>query len=290
MLIPFCRLMSLFLRQYFLLIILFACQVPAISQGSAESPYQLSTNRELLIGGAGALTFGIGTLLQNNLAEPLRAELSVPTYEQINGFDRLGSNVELGDARRLSDYGLNLGAALPAVLFLGKRQRRDFLTIGLLYAETMGLVGGLTNVTKAGFGRARPYVYGPDWDPARPLESGDRASFISGHTSLSAAGSFFFARVFADYHPESRWRPVVWGVAALLPATTGYLRVRAARHFPSDVIAGYLVGASVGMLVPVLHRREGRVRLRAVGAGVSLRYSIRSRRVRAARPSRTATK
>ena len=39
-------------------------------------------------------------------------------------------------------------------------------------------------------------------------------------------------------------------------AWTGVLRVRAHKHFPSDVLVGGLAGAAVGILVPELHRSE----------------------------------
>ncbi|MFT5998264.1 MAG: membrane-associated phospholipid phosphatase [Neolewinella sp.] len=224
---------------------------------SAENagPYYLSLKREMLIGGTGALSLGIGTYLQNRLDAPLRRDLEISAYSQINSFDQLGSNFELGNSRKLSDYGLYAGVALPALLFTDKTMRKDFTTIGLLYVETMVIAGGLTNTTKAGFARARPYVYGPEWVPETPLKSGDQAAFVSGHTSLSAAGSFFFARVFSDYHPDSKLKPYVWALAAAVPAVTGYLRVRAGRHYPSDVIAGYALGAAVGYLVPILHKK-----------------------------------
>jgi len=33
-------------------------------------------------------------------------------------------------------------------------------------------------------------------------------------------------------------------------------RVRAGRHFPTDVIAGSIAGAGIGLVVPHLHRTE----------------------------------
>jgi membrane-associated phospholipid phosphatase len=47
----------------------------------------------------------------------------------------------------------------------------------------------------------------------------------------------------------------VWTGAITLPAIVGYLRVKAGRHYPSDVIVGYGVGALIGYLVPTLHKR-----------------------------------
>jgi hypothetical protein len=44
----------------------------------------------------------------------------------------------------------------------------------------------------------------------------------------------------------------------LLTGFVGYERVRAGAHFPTDVIMGALAGASIGVLVPHLHRRGTR--------------------------------
>ena len=65
-----------------------------------------------------------------------------------------------------------------------------------------------------------------------------------------ATFSFFTAKVFSDTNPNSKLRPWVWSSAALLPAVTGYLRVKGGKHFPTDVIVGYAVGAAIGILVP----------------------------------------
>jgi membrane-associated phospholipid phosphatase len=81
-------------------------------------------------------------------------------------------------------------------------------------------------------------------------------SFFAGHTAATASVAFFTAKVFHDLHPGSPWRPVVWGAAAAVPATVGYLRLRAGKHFLSDNIVGYAVGATIGILVPELHKRN----------------------------------
>ena len=121
----------------------------------------------------------------------------------------------------------------------------------------MTINGGLTNISKAVFQRPRPFVFADDWDPERIIKSGDQAAFVSGHTSGSAAASFFFARVFSDYFPDSKLKPYVWSIAISLPALTGYFRVRAGKHYPTDVIAGYLLGASIGYIIPTLHKNPG---------------------------------
>lgn len=223
---------------------------------SSDSPYHFSLKREASYAGLGLLTIGAGTYYQSRIPELTLSDLRLNDYAEVNIIDKVYGRDDGNErARLLSDKVLNFSAALPAVLLLGKKTRRDLPKIGLLYLETMAIAGGITNLTKATILRTRPYVFHDDFGNDRILESGDRASFISGHTSLSAAGTFFFARVFSDYYPESKLKPYVWGAAILLPATAGYLRIKAAKHFPSDVLAGYAVGATIGYLVPTLHKR-----------------------------------
>jgi membrane-associated phospholipid phosphatase len=81
-------------------------------------------------------------------------------------------------------------------------------------------------------------------------------SFFSGHTSQTAAASFFFAKVITDYHPTLKrgLKIGLWAFAITIPALNGTLRVLAGKHFPTDVMTGYVAGAATGWLVPQLHR------------------------------------
>lgn len=242
----------------FLLLFFLTATTTADAQSESRGPYELSLKRELLFVSTGAAVLGLGTHLQNRLDknQPLLSELSLTSYDDINGFDRLGTQFGSKRARLWSDQTRDAGIGIGSLLLFGRETRRDAGKLAILYTETILLTSAITNLTKTSFRRSRPYVFAPDWEPDRPLASGDRASFLSGHTSLCAAGSFFFARVFSDYYPDSKLKRYVWGAAATIPAVTGYLRVRAARHFPTDVIAGYALGAGIGYLVPTLHKKN----------------------------------
>ena len=64
-------------------------------------------------------------------------------------------------------------------------------------------------------------------------------------------------------------------MAAALPALTGYLRIRAGRHYPSDVLVGYLVGGAVGYLIPTLHKKKPKGKSLSIApsmGGVYLNY------------------
>jgi len=72
--------------------------------------------------------------------------------------------------------------------------------------------------------------------------------------ALVGTTTFFAAKVFSDYHPNSKLRPYLWTAAALATGTTGYLRYRSGRHFPSDILVGAAVGTLSGILVPQFHK------------------------------------
>ena len=51
---------------------------------------------------------------------------------------------------------------------------------------------------------------------------------------------------------------MVWGVAAAIPATVGYLRIKSGKHFLSDNIVGFAVGAASGILIPEIHKKKNK--------------------------------
>ena len=109
------------------------------------------------------------------------------------------------------------------------------------------------------------------------LTSGrNRHSWFSGHVTNTASGTFFFAKVLTDYHPEWSGKWKIWAVAAIPRAVVGYLRYRALKHFPTDIMVGYLVGAGSGILVPHLHKRkEGPLKMSFYSNGQSTGLTAR---------------
>ena len=134
------------------------------------------------------------------------------------------------------------------------------------------LNAGLTLLTKYTVRRIRPFNYDPETSVEKKMSTNAQASFFSGHTSMTATNSFFAAKVFSDYYPDSQCKSLVWAIAATLPAITGYLRVRGGRHYPTDVITGYAVGAAVGYLIPHWHRNKANFKNVNLSMGVNSAY------------------
>lgn len=223
---------------------------------SAQSPYQLNLKKDLLIGGIG-LGLDILALQAIDKTTPHDAlSLSQLNIENINSFDRPSVFNNSALARDRSDIILTSSLAFPFVTLFGKRMRKDFLTIGVMGIETMAWNIGLTGLTKGLVNRTRPFVYNDLVPVEERTEINGKLSFYSGHTSQVATLSFFTAKVLTDFHTDSKWKPFIWSIATLIPATTGYLRVKGGEHFPTDVIVGGLMGGFVGIMIPQLHKKK----------------------------------
>jgi membrane-associated phospholipid phosphatase len=123
-------------------------------------------------------------------------------------------------------------------------------------AEVLLLQSGLNFIVKSLTQRVRPYCYDNKTPFIEKTGVSAKLSFYSGHTSTTAALSFFVAKVFADYLSSSSTKFIIWTSAAIYPALTGLLRLDSGSHFRSDIIVGYVTGALIGYFIPVLHRSQ----------------------------------
>ncbi len=225
-----------------------------------------------------------GSILVWSGSQYLKSRLDRITVEDIGlldaqsiwSFDRGATNNLNLNSRSYSDYLLIGSAVLPFTAYLSKEGRGEGWKITGMAVETLLLTDGVINILKATSKRVRPYIYNPEVPIEEKLTNEARYSFASGHTAIVATTSFFAAKVYADIFPDSQWKPVVWITAASLPALAGYFRYQAGNHFPTDVIAGYAIGATIGYLIPSLHLKKDKSSLSASimpnGVYLSLRF------------------
>jgi hypothetical protein len=223
---------------------------------SAQSPYQFNKGREIGMHGLGLGLLGTGFLLERNL-EPLTAmQIGELRAEGLSDFERWVTTRRSVRSHKASNVLLVSSQLFPVALtFADPTMRKDAGIISNMYFQTGMINFGLTAVVKSIVKRPRPYVYQSTLSLEEKMTGDARQSFWSGHTSQTASMCFLTAQMYADYHPDSKWKPVVWGAAAAVPLTTGILRMTAGKHFPTDVLTGYLTGAAIGILVPRIHRR-----------------------------------
>lgn len=222
----------------------------------AQSPYNFNWKKDLIYSSAAAVFAGGGAFTSYQVRPLTVGQVNALDPYDLPGFDRAAVNQWDPKAKLASDILLYGSVTMPAFLMINKRMRKDFLVIGFIYAETGLLTIGVTELTKGLVKRPRPYAYNSEVDMATRTDKDARKSFFSGHTSITAALCFTTAKIFSDYSDNRTHKALVWTGAVIFPAVTGYLRYRAGKHFPSDIIAGYMVGATIGYLVPWLHRRK----------------------------------
>jgi membrane-associated PAP2 superfamily phosphatase len=146
---------------------------------------------------------------------------------------------------------------MPVLMALiNKNERHKIGQVLVLYTETMAITGALFTMTTGNIYRSRPYVYNTTLSESMRKDKNAQRAFFAGHTAATAAATFFTAKVFQDFNPDSKAVPYVWVAAASVPALVGYLRYKAGMHFLSDNLLGYAIGAGAGILVPQLHKSK----------------------------------
>lgn len=228
------------------------------------SPYKTGwADAAISAGGIGLSYWGL-TIMKGKEAvteEELRQiDEDLETAKQdIAAFDRWAAGYYNEQAEKWSDYPFYGSFALPLLFLIPEETRAHAPQIGLLYLETMAITGALFTQTNARVNRMRPAVYNATAGKAVRMDDKSKNAFYGGHTSATAAATFFAAKVFNDFFPDSPARPYIWASAAVVPAGVAVLRTRAGKHFLSDNIIGYAIGAGAGMLVPQLHKNNSRI-------------------------------
>lgn len=164
-----------------------------------------------------------------------------------------------------SNVGLGAAAVFAVIdpILSGVREQnvQTGLVDAIVYSETVSLTLALTNLVKMAVRRPRPLAYtaaaehkdDPNWSNTSTDSS---LSFFSGHASITGAiGATATYLAFA--RSPGKLRPwLTFSFFTVLTTFVSYERVRAGKHFPTDVIAGAIAGAGIGVVVPHLHRTE----------------------------------
>lgn len=234
--------------------IFFIASQPVFSQNISSGPYQLEWKKEAAALGAGAGLSLTTFIIEHHIGERTVMEVENAKFRNVLGLDEQATKNNSLSAKAASDWVLRSAAVLPLTLLADAGIRQDAGKIAVLGSETFLITYGLTNLAKVAVRRDRPYVFNGEVPIEEKRSTDSQLSFFSGHTSATSAATFFTAKIWTDYYPDSKWKPAVWTAAAIIPAATGYLRVKAGKHYTSDVVTGYAVGALVGYFVPHLHK------------------------------------
>ena len=161
-------------------------------------------------------------------------------------------------AAQLSDVLVTVTALTPLALQAGQGFGPDTAGRALVYGETIATTLALNSVAKYLVARPRPYVYNRDAaveEYARLHEKDSHLSFYSGHAATAFAAAVSSGYLFTQSSDDPAARTAVWASGLFLAGATANLRVRAGKHFYSDVLLGAVAGAGVGLALPALHYR-----------------------------------
>jgi len=250
---------------------------PVFKQYEFKSPYEFSWKKETPIVGISLISYGVGSILSRNMTSLSTEEILSLDRSNISRFDRNATFKYSTRAAAGSDFLLASSYILPGLFLLEEDSKKAFGHIIILVQEVTLLTQGLTYMTKRSVKRARPLVYNELVDLQEKQRKSSRYSFFSGHTSVTTANYFLFAKIYSDFYPDSKLKPYIWTTAALVPAVTGWLRVEAGKHFYSDVITGYAVGALIGYMVPQLHKNKSSsqsLSFYPTATGIGMRWQI----------------
>jgi len=240
----------------FIFRLIFSLLLITFSQSSsfAQFPYKLDTKRESIIFGSGIGLGLIGFKINDDILPFTINEINALDRNDVSKFDRSATYNWSPSAGSASDILIAAAILSPALLAFSDEVRNDFTPVLVMYFQTLILAETLPLTFKGITKRTRPFAYNED-APLKEKQTQDaKRSFFSGHTSTAFAMAVFLSTVYSDYHPNSEWKPFIWGVSLLAASTVGYLRYAAGKHFTTDIIPGAVVGSALGYFIPFIHR------------------------------------
>ncbi|THD54268.1 phosphatase PAP2 family protein [Phenylobacterium sp.] len=132
---------------------------------------------------------------------------------------------------------VTLATTVGVLAFLLHRKRWHAAILG----ATVVAADVVSELLKSFYGRPRPelvphgsYVYS--------------SSFPSGHSTLSAAMYLTLAMLISSLEPNRGTKSMVFVLAVVLVLAIGFSRVYLGVHWPSDVLAGWCLGAAFALL------------------------------------------
>ncbi|HNX59070.1 MAG TPA: phosphatase PAP2 family protein, partial [Spirochaetota bacterium] len=226
------------------------------NQASDDFPYAMSLQREIVFFGTGGILTAGAYYSARRVDAPTTREVEKLNRKNVNRFDRSATYNNSKRAEKLSYAGHYAFPVALSLMYFDDRVRREWSTIPVMYLEGLIICNmGITDLTKNIVQRKRPYLYNTDLSVQERVDKGvdGKSSFFSGHTSFNFYSATFLTKVFWDMNPDSGYRYLVAGSTYAIASFVGYMRYKAGKHYPTDILVGAVVGALIGYTVPSLH-------------------------------------
>lgn len=214
--------------------------------GAQGAPFRTGWPDAVAVGAGGALA-----ALPILLHLPSGSAPCVPCDPgSLSAFDRIAVHQPDRAADRASTlllFGVGGAAGLGSVW---GQDRREAVRNAVVFTDAITWAAVADQWLKVTVHRSRPILYTAAAPAAANIRD-NRESFPSGHAELAFAAATAYA-VIAHRRglPHATRNAVLLYVAA---TAVGVLRVAAARHFPTDVLGGALLGSAVSWAVIRIH-------------------------------------
>lgn len=224
-------------------------QPATADDGAHASPYRVDYRYDLPVLGLGLA----GTSIAFIPIPPADCVPDCVPLANLNALDEAVLGNYSGTAHTIADISVLTLVLSPIVLDLLDSGGEGWVDDMTVYAQTLALAQSAVQLTKVAVRRNAPLLYGSD-APLEIQRSADaNRSFISGHTTMSFAAVTAFTVTYWLRNPDDPLRWVILFAGQALALGVGLLKIEAGYHYPTDIAAGALVGASIGALVPLLH-------------------------------------
>ncbi len=232
---------------------LLLCGAPQLAAGqqipALPLRYQIGWQDAAVTGGALALT-ATATLLREQLPHatcaPCDPDDLWPIDRRYVGEPQAGPGTASDATVFLAAVG---GGALLMSTHAGDPSDAKWEDLAV-YAQALSVSAALTAWSKVLFQRPRPPRY--TVNATAYLDADYGLSFPSGHTATAFTAAAAYTSMLHRRKQVGKHKlevALMFGVAA----ATGVLRVAARKHFPTDVVAGAVLGTAVGWIIPQVH-------------------------------------
>lgn len=248
---------ALRLKAVFFILLFLTCKKNTLfSQTPAVRGYQINKTKDIIYASASLGSFGAFYYLQHRYVSPLSPyQVGQLDPSSIPAYDKVAIHHYDITARKLSNILIYSTFLARVGIFYTKKKPNNMIAIGVVGYQSIFLSQALAAGAKLTL-RNRPLMYNPNAPMDLKTESDARFSFFSAHTATVSTICFTTALAYQLYFPESKYKKLMWASAITLPALEGFLRVKAGKHYPSDVLTGYLIGLGSSYLMHKLHLRK----------------------------------
>ncbi|MCF0223551.1 MAG: phosphatase PAP2 family protein [Fibrobacter sp.] len=233
--------------------------MPVTASEATKQQYTLSMGLDLPLTLSAIATELTGSYLYSQMTRPSQ----MPDKSDLLPWDRPFAGRYDKNADLASDIGAILSVAPLAIggiaWYSGSSNAQEFGTFSTMLLQSILFQSGINLATRSLKVWPRPYIFateGTGKEEAKNAKGEAFGSFFSGHASAAFTIAVFTSEWYANTHSNPINTRVVTALAYSLAGVESVLRIAAGKHYPTDILAGAMIGTSVSYLVLWAHKKQ----------------------------------